>query len=261
MIDLRDDQAVITVSSVSSLGFQIRDYFVQSTLLPILFGAAWKVLDVLVERAWQADGGPAKPSIESKVKHASETWQKELAPVFNGAEDLAERAAQVYRGTKELRHALTHRRISAETNGVLSDPEKSAYLNREELNAICQFALALTSCVKDGFTSRSRSGLAWWLNQLQRVHSLAPILEAHAPRAIDIVQIKAWRDGSKWYVDTDRAHTKARNTNNGYPYAALHVFSPNGEFEKVETPLEDAPCGNKILFNPAATAPWPDSQN
>ena len=99
------------------------------------------------------------------------------------------------------------------------------YLTADELNAVCELALALISWIEGGFNVRVRSTLAWWKNQLVRLHRLEQMDEAFAPRPIDIVLINAYEEEGTWYVDTERACQKARSTIGGFPYAHPRSFA------------------------------------
>ena len=255
-IDLRGSTVIVGMLAVSSLSGQALDDFVQKIMMPILFGSAWKIVDIVVERSWQAVGGPPRPTIAAKCSYAQRAAITDLAALLGNDADLAGRIASLYRETLELRHAITHRRTIVGPHGEVSGASGLALLPNE-LDAFCRLALRVVDCIASGLTDRLRSEIAWWLNLLQRVHGLGPLPDAYAPRPADIVLVNAWSEGHDWFVDTERAHARARSINSGFPYAQLRIHAPNGEFATVEVPLETAPNSKRARFDPRSEPRWP----
>ncbi|WP_330255080.1 hypothetical protein OG874_11325 [Nocardia sp. NBC_00565] len=94
--------------STGAIGFE--------AISALIFGAAWKVLDLLIE--WrlvqlgihESKKKPLHYTIEFKTKAIGKGDLKPMAP-FDAQPDLWERIAETYAATANLRRSLVHRRI------------------------------------------------------------------------------------------------------------------------------------------------------
>jgi hypothetical protein len=137
---------------------------------PLLFGAAWKVLDLLTEFGLELAGVPhdagSRYTIEFKVGKANSGNVTPVVP-FGGRTDLWTRVMGCYASTEDLRHSLVHRRLivnhaSGKIAGVAGTtvPE----LTSSELTAFCQVAIAVAEAVIGGeLPTRRADQLGWAL--------------------------------------------------------------------------------------------------
>ncbi len=144
-IDLRGSRARIEFSTTSNFAEDVVESFRDKLLLPLLFGTAWKILDLVVERAWQARGGPSKPSINGKAQW-SISGLADLASLIGCDASIGDRVFGTYRATLELRHALVHRRISRNDGGLIV--QSGQFLTRGEILAFCKLARRITVSVR-----------------------------------------------------------------------------------------------------------------
>jgi hypothetical protein len=109
-------------------------------LRPLIFGAAWKVLDLLVELATGK-----RDTIEEKARKAAADLVPAVAP-FDGQPDLWMRIMRLYASTKTLRHSLVHRqlKVDAATGRIEGTPRPGEPVPRPitaaEQSAFCRAA-------------------------------------------------------------------------------------------------------------------------
>jgi hypothetical protein len=142
----------------------------RAELRPLLFGAAWKILDVVIERAIPARKGHWP--ISEKVKRARRLDVPVWSPfVKSDAEWVA--ALQMYANTEQLRHGIVHRRAEVTPSGELrvaneNQPGQPFTMTDEEQLAFCRAARRLIDAiVSRAIWPRERDDLAF---QLGKVH-------------------------------------------------------------------------------------------
>jgi len=157
-LDLRTGAQTIYPTAVVSMGGGNRDNLLKD-LLPLLFGAAWKILDVTVEFAL-ANAGRTPPNqkrwtIDQKVieiaNHGSLPGLRQHPDIWGGLRSL-------YINTKEVRHALVHRQVKVNGVGELIGIDKSGRsltpLTVDEQRAFCGVVARLTDGVLNGTVSK-----------------------------------------------------------------------------------------------------------
>src|SRR5262249_46475356 len=119
-LDLRSPNRGVTLGAmaVENLGAQARQDVIDQ-LRPLFFGAAWKVLALVLEFAFFADGHRPQASgrwrIDEKQKLARRHRGK--CPPWMALPDLWARICALYEETAEARHCLVHRRITISPAG------------------------------------------------------------------------------------------------------------------------------------------------
>jgi hypothetical protein len=102
----------VTISLSENLGENAVEEF-RNTLLPLLFGAAWKILDLGLELAYSQAGlvpqNGTRWTIDEKAGNARAG--RGTIPGFSPSSDLWLALSSLYASTKETRHALVHRRV------------------------------------------------------------------------------------------------------------------------------------------------------
>lgn len=121
-VDLRGNQRLVNLNMIAT--FSVGGGMVDAALAvvrPLLFGAAYKVIDQMIELA--LENGNLKPkhgtrwTFEEKIKHASHRRGK-LPPLTNHS-DLWDRTCALYVGFEHVRHTLVHRSAHVDKNGAL----------------------------------------------------------------------------------------------------------------------------------------------
>jgi hypothetical protein len=147
-------------------------------LRPLAFGAAWKVLDLMLELAFR-NAGTTAPRGELRIAR-----KKVLARQAHGAlvplttdRDLWRTLTSIYVATIEARHSLVHRLPDVDRNtGTLTGHDRNGQplvpITAEEQEAFCRAIQRAASAVLAGRISpRERADLAWQLDQLQAIIS------------------------------------------------------------------------------------------
>jgi hypothetical protein len=156
---------------------------------PLLFGTAWKVLDLFMD-ALMADNqvptnGLGRYNIAAKVRRARSGQL---------AQDLLQRdtwdaVRQVYAATDQLRHSLVHRRVTVDEQGTLTghDEQGAALapkLTLDEQESMARAAQRLGEAASQGppVDARTQLDLAAWLARLSALHGVT--LGAGEPLAV-----------------------------------------------------------------------------
>ncbi len=145
-------------------------------LRPLAVGAAWKVLDLLVELAlWQGRlGTRRRTTIADKVRLASGAAGQ--CPPLSRDVALWRALTGTYVGTEEIRHSLVHRRAEVErATGELTGRDRSGQplvpISAAQQESFCRAVERAASAVlANNISPRERSDLAWNLDQLAHLH-------------------------------------------------------------------------------------------
>ncbi|MEU2539286.1 hypothetical protein [Streptomyces iakyrus] len=232
---------------------------------PLFFGAAWKVLDQLIEFALERGGiAPKKGTrftIEEKAQQAR-TGRVPPVPPFDHHPDLWLRLAHIYASTEELRNSLTHRRFTVDphTSELRGTPRNQGgaapkALSKGEQTAYCQAAVGAAEAVIHGSTpTRRMDQLKWVLDQLTSHHGQPTLGSSAAHPLIPVLRLR--RDpGSSNELSLDAAaiRTSARGAYADATYFDLEVLLPDGRL--LAAPLEDVPSG-PVTFSISALPDW-----
>jgi len=168
------------------------DQLKRSDIAPLVFGAAWKVLDLLVELRLEQLGvsknAQGRYSIEMKVGEVNNGTVSAPAPFDNLEGTLCtlwEQVLKCYAVTEDMRHSLVHRRLTVDqSTGVMSGtPGPTGVsprpltppLTPAELDAFCRVSEGVAEAVISGALSRRRADqLKWLLDQLGSHHQQPP---------------------------------------------------------------------------------------
>lgn len=156
---------------------------------PLVFGAAYKVIDLLVEMVRRLNHEPPCPYGRWSSKRKHEYVRKGMpallpAPLHRHLDHWS-RVAALYERFGEHRHALVHRRAEVLEDDSLTgtDPSGSSLspVSAAEQEAFAQLAQLLAAAVIAGAEdARLRNSLAWQLDALDGHHRLG-LLGAHRP--------------------------------------------------------------------------------
>ncbi|MGW0121736.1 hypothetical protein [Streptomyces sp. NPDC003327] len=227
----------------------------------LLFGAAWKVLDQLVEFALESAGvRPARGNRYEIRAKADKAQAGSVAPVppFDNHPDVWTRVMKVYASTEELRHSFTHRQLPVR-QGVLHGVSKSGtplamQLTSNEQSAFCQVAVGVGEAViKNSLPSRRANQLSWVLDQLTSHHGQPPFGATAAQGLIPRVVVR--RSPNELTIDFRSIHQRARAAVSGVSHYDLEIHLPDGRV--LAAPLEDVP-EDEVSFSVDSPPDWLD---
>lgn len=183
ILDLREERArqhaevvldTITVSVV------VGGKPVAVDLTPLVFGAAWKVIDVVLDMQLQEKEGPGPHSIRKKVRTAKSGNGVRREDPF--PPDIWQRLLHSYANTYDLRHSLTHRGFTPHPDGSLEATPEPGHttpptkMTRDEVIYFLRAAQAMREAlISQSLSARQAANLRFILNRLQPHHRLPPI--------------------------------------------------------------------------------------
>lgn len=243
VLDPAMNQAQIGIHVVETLGATASGCIEILAIRPLLMGAAWKVLDLMLEAALAADGvlPQGRWTIAKKVSHArSGTGRPVSIPA-----DCWRALMITYAETEQLRHSLVHRRAYTEADGSLTghSAERAPLraLTVQEQEALARAALRATEMLTGSASGRrAESDLASHLAALANLHGVrfsADRIES-IPRLTVIVD--AVPGGSDAFV-LDLPYIRARQPFRSAPYTDLIVQIRDRPGTSLRGALEDAP--------------------
>jgi hypothetical protein len=199
-LDLRTSHGPVTVdlSLGGDLGGGARQALINE-LRPLLFGAAWKVLDLLFELAFHQCGLAPKKTAKWDIaeKRAHATSNLGSCPPISSNPDIWMRLCALYANTVEARHCLVHRRFVLSSSGDMTQIRTLSGVLQPDLTATEQEAFCRTArsvaaaCLTSRFTNRERLDLIWWLDQQTRHHRAAELGGGSPGRPVEVVKVNA----------------------------------------------------------------------
>lgn len=263
-MDLRGEgppHVLVSVTSIVSISEGPASEFYRK-LGPLLFGAAWKCLDLIFEYGLSSAGVPRRGKTYSIDQKISDGLRGNVAPLTS---DIAlwNRLHKVYALTAEVRHCVIHRSFSLDaTTGAMTrmnDRNGSAVpdVSTHEQQAIGHLALhALDAIAVGQLNVRRRSSIAYWLDQLNRLHTLGSLGGVRAHTIPTVIVRATRRADGVWTVDTARAKQLSQAT-----WRTLSFFDARIEFgDSGVTPLigrlDEAPSDAALEIDPARPPAW-----
>lgn len=255
-IDLRGSQNItVGLSGVSTSDSARREALKE--LRPLLFGTAWKVLDLLLEYALDGLAGPKQRqwTIESKQKRAR-SFDGALMGL-TGTQNIWQRLCLVYDATVEARHALVHRRLEVDAVGSfvnLAGPLRTiTAVEQEEMQGFALYCSEVA--LRQACRTRDELILGWYLNALASLHKL-PLLPSSIECVPAIVVVNAERRESRWAFDAQNAFEKAKSIRPGCSIFDLEIHLPGSPLPPVHGELESAAQNGVSSFDPAVVESW-----
>jgi hypothetical protein len=226
-------------------------------LRPLLFGAAWKILDLLIE--WGLHGQGVGNAIQAKADHARQA----VVPNLSADPRVWSRIAGVYAGTVEQRHCLVHRSFAAGAAGDMTNMldrhgAPIIDLNADEQIALSQLAQRCVQVVRDGFTTRTRAHVEVALDGLHRFHGLGRTGPGVPARVPLLITVNAALQGTTWTVDLLAAKHAARRVFPAYTFFDLEIHFPGSGLAPLRGSLDAAPNASAEPITPSAPPPWID---
>jgi hypothetical protein len=229
-------------------------------LRPLLFGAAWKILDLLVEYGLNQVTPQAHWTIQAKQAQASSAA---VVPLSND-QAVWSRVAALYANTVEARHCLIHRRFVFSAVGDMTQlvdrqgapmPDVTA----EEQNAFCRVAQRASIVLQLGrFSPRDRLDIVASLDKIVAQHGLGALGGGASARLPELVQVNAQSSIVGWTVDIAGTLDNAEKVFPGRAYFDIEISFPGKGLPPLVGRLEDAPRGSAIPIDPGNPPAWVD---
>lgn len=202
-------RSTIHLSGRISMGGGTAREELRQSLRPLGFGAAYKILDLLIEHVLRAKG----QRLNFKEKSSALAKRPASLPVpLDGRADVWDRIAAVYVALQDARHAVTHRRAQVASSGDLeiyaNDRLLADTISGAELAAFAAAVHTLAEAVIDGDADPRRMNIVvWHMNTLRRRHRLPtlPAIDPDAGRRLLISDLTLI-DGGLVQFDLARAH-------------------------------------------------------
>ena len=223
------------------------------SVMPLLFGAAWKIFDLMLELALHLRREPSEKrhwTIQEKKKIALSGELRPL-PLFSTEKNLWNALCKIYAVTVEHRHCLVHRTACfSETPLLLSGKDKSGEALRplaaSELEAFVRAAqLAASTIISGKLDSRNAKHLRYELDQL-KTHTNIPLNGSRActPTLVRMCLTHAKND--KLQADFAYVCRKSKELNPHKNYDIL-IDIPDSSNRKLFARLEDLPESKVII--------------
>ena len=189
---------------------------------PLAFGAAYKIVDFLVEMTMRLNGEPSprgRWTFAEKAAYVRRGTPPQLPSPLDAAPSLWERAAQLYLGFGEHRHALAHRRARVDPSGDFTGSDRAGSplvpITVAQQDAFSWFALVLANSVIAGHADqRQLNAIAWQADALAHHHGLAALGATQPASVIAKVTDDFLPMGpGSWKVDGVKLHAFLREQN------------------------------------------------
>lgn len=245
----------ITIGLAAILG-ESNSETLRDSLLPLVFGAAWKIFDLGVELALAYAGrAPAHPARWTIKEKTREIMNHGSLPGFSASSDSWAALRLLYRNTKEMRHALVHRKVTVEPTTkhlICHDPGGAPLppITQEEQLAFCRVAQRLAEAVVSGtLPVRAEADLLGHLTILQTHHGIGISSPAGRPpvRVLDDFPATC-------QIDVPSIMAEAQRTFPGAVYVDLELYLADGRTLLGE--LEQAAPNGMISIDLMNLPPW-----
>jgi hypothetical protein len=264
VIDLRGQEPSVSVSvrpgvaegatsvGVSGRRIPLKDW------RPLLFLAAWKVLDFLIEYALY-QSGRRDPSYSFKIKVNACSAGLKAPHNFSGHNDIWKALTSLYVGIVDLRHTYVHRHLPVGDDGALYAEDNNRQQTGKpftfvQQESMCRVAQRAADAVITGSMDRRAAGdLAYHLDVLRAHHKGKPLNGVEAPLRNFVVQIARHPDETgQVALDIDAIRKAASEQTSDATYFDLEVYLPD---RVLKGRLEDADAGC-VRFRPDSSPDW-----
>ncbi|HEX9682437.1 MAG TPA: hypothetical protein VGA13_05105 [Acidimicrobiales bacterium] len=243
-IDMTANTAQVAVTFGETLGPSPSGCVRLLGIRPLLVGAAWKVIDLLLEEALRLDGEMPDTrrgwSITRKVSpaRAADARPAALAPLSWQA------LMTTYAGTSEVRHSLVHRRAHTDASDALVGVDDSGVALRplapDEQDALARAALRASQLVISATTDdRVAADLDRQLGALSAVHGVALPVVALTDSLPEIAALLDLADDGSYPFDVPGL--RGRQPFKGATFADLVVRFRDRPGQELRGRLENAP--------------------
>ncbi len=255
--------AIVRVGTADSAG-SVGEQLSADDVRPLLFGAAWKVLDQLceftLENAGVSHDAGWRYTIAFKIREAT-NGRVPPVPPFDRRPDLWSAVMSTYGSTEVLRNSLVHRRLVVDpsTGDISGAPGQSMppSLTVDEQSAFCQVAVGAAEAVINGILpTRQADQLGWALDRLTSHHGRPSFGTSPVQGIIPRVVVRASPGVNDLSLDFGDLSSRARFAVQDVSHYDIEIHLPDGRI--LAGPLEDAPPGQAVfpLANPPSWLRW-----
>jgi hypothetical protein len=187
--NVHNDAMAVAIGLHDTLGLTLSDAVKQLGIVPLAFGAAWKVIDLLLEHALAAAGvSPTggRWTITEKVKHAR-ARAGQASPVSTDAAIWTPLLVG-YAECEQVRHSLVHRRAQVDSSGALIGHDKFGAqlrpLTEDEQLALCRATqIVATGVINGSLSTRNRTEVCCtWISSSSSPSVLRAVLQSRSTR-------------------------------------------------------------------------------
>jgi len=255
--------ASVSVSSSDSSGSPAGQLSVD-TVRPLIFGAAWKVLDQIVELALEQAGVSHDRgndyTIKKKTQSASVGGVGALPPLDMHTA-VWDRIMLLFAATAELRNSLAHRHLVVDPgSGAISATPRPGQppatpVTADEQAAFCQLATGTVNAViAASIPDRQLAQLRWNLDRLGAHHGQPAFGDSSATGLIPRVIVRpAVSRAGELVLDFAAIRADAATAAGGVSHYDLEIHLPDGRI--LACGLEDAP-GTTAVISISAPLTW-----
>lgn len=253
-IDLRGS------TTVAAVGITINESLsddavgrLKDKLAPLLFGAAWKVIDLLLEFGLSKAGlRPARRdwTIAEKQQHAVNGVGDRS--VLGCSKAVWETILRVYSATVEHRHCLVHRTAKVDAGtGTLEGTDRNqrtlAPLTRDHQIALAKVAgLVARAVAKGGIDSRAEDHLKYQLDLLA-THTCAPAFGVSGTSAPVDILLALEQENGAYFLDMNGVLERARRTFATVAHFNVLVDLPDGSGRRLFARAENCAPGRSAI--------------
>jgi hypothetical protein len=267
--EARDNISGANISSVRAVSDTIGAGAASAAVEPfrgLVFGAAYKVLDLAVELVIGLslpDESGSRWTLKQKQDFVPTTLEHSILPApLDDA--LWSRLAVLYDRLLEPRHALVHRRVTVDADGNLQPHDRDgralAPISAEQIESFALAMYELREAVIGGDGSvRRLNALRWHLDALDDLHGLPRFGASEPAPNMRIIEDDLERLGDeRWRIDVEKiANHLARNRSP--PFADLVLRAPReagGDLFFGARYEELPPKRSAIEFSEVDLPPW-----
>jgi len=265
-LDLRQPDAAFRIHAVSvvALGQSEIDAAVLR-FRPLLFGTAWKCLDLALELGLHQAGIPPHNQRiqEYSIKQKGDRAADAVLPPLSADPLVWDRLVELYRATIEVRHCLVHRTLQLNSRGDMThmrdrNGQPIPDFTTSGQDAFAQAARhALQAVFNCGNDARTRALLVYQLDRVNAIHGLGVLGGgAHRPVEHQVRISAAIQPDGRWVVDIDAARAGFLSAWPNMP--ANLLVTPVGADNALPLVgrLEEAEGGSAVIIDPLAPPQW-----
>ena len=230
---------------------------------PLLFGAAWKCLDLAFELGLHNASIPPRKGNEYTIQEKTQKAGRAVLLPLSTDSDVWTRVVALYSATCEVRHSLVHRQFTFSPAGDMTGMHhrNGAPIANMTLREQVAFAHAITlvmqSLLDVSPDARIRARLVYELDQLAALHQKGTLGVGVATGADQNVKVSAIVRNGLWIVDIDSARAKVRENRPHAKLVNLHMTAiGSGAATPLVGRLEEAPSGAEVEFDPIDPPAW-----
>jgi hypothetical protein len=249
-LDLTDPDGIVRHHCILSLNDTQHavDEF-KNKILPLAFGAGWKVLDLMIELILNQSGYRASVSGFKYAEKLRQAQNTNINSSIIGCDSATwQSILGIYANTLEHRHCLVHRTANIDENsGEFNGFERSNNIPLIPLTRIQQFAFAKSAAqvargiIGGGILSRNEADLKYYLNQLTTHSGAQELPDAALDSSANLV-IDFENDGDRYFLNMSFTLMRARTVLPDTTYFDVMIRNPNdckrhyfGRAEKMPT--------------------------